>query len=381
MNYGVVRRKIEQARTRIISSNPFFGMTLINTKVIARNSIPTAATNGKDIFYNPLFFNDINIEHIAFAIEHELYHKTLLHLFRSKDKDKKLWNIAIDLAVHSHMMLSGKYASIIMSGYYYYDKRCNGKTADEIYWMLKSNQSLLEAQMGRKGFDEHNVSDATIKSQQTDIENEIRSSFKIVNTGDKARLQSLKSEFIKCTGKKIDVESILRNFFEEAYSRHDYDYTQPERRFAGSGFCIPSIQPINEKRRINEVVAAVDTSGSVDDAEKVLFIDLISNLSEEFCDKIHLIFCDDDIQGVHEFEGKIEDLVVPKGYTTDFKPVFKYIEENGIQPKLLIYMTDLCVHEKDFPGEDPEYKVVWAKASSAFDFFQPPFGEVITIDI
>jgi len=60
------------------------------------------------------------------------------------------------------------------------------------------------------------------------------------------------------------------------------------------------------------------------------------------------------------------------GGGTDFVPPFKWVEENGIEPKCLIYLTDLCCDS--FPPA-PDSPVLWATESGR----AAPFGETVTI--
>jgi len=41
-------------------------------------------------------------------------------------------------------------------------------------------------------------------------------------------------------------------------------------------------------------------------------------------------------------------------------PPFKWVEENGIEPKCLVYLTDLCCNS--FP-QAPDYPVLWVTES------------------
>jgi hypothetical protein len=53
---------------------------------------------------------------------------------------------------------------------------------------------------------------------------------------------------------------------------------------------------------------------------------------------------------------------------------FKWVEENGIDPKCLVYLTDLCCHS--FP-DAPEYPVLWVTDSPK----TATFGETLRIRI
>ena len=52
---------------------------------------------------------------------------------------------------------------------------------------------------------------------------------------------------------------------------------------------------------------------------------------------IRVIYCDAAVQGVEEFGASEPIELSPKGWGgTDFVPPFKWVEENGIEPKCLI---------------------------------------------
>lgn len=382
MSNRIVRDKISKAKMRIISRDSFFGFTLINTRLVSDNSIQTMATDGVSILYNDNFILEKEVEHIAFAFEHELYHKILLHPKRySEDKIESIWQIACDLAVHSCMVNAGKYVRIITSNEYYYDPMMNGKTADEIYWILASDSKKLE-EIKKKGssFDDHKKRPVSVK-EQIDVESSIRSAFKISDGCSKTKHSEIKLEFVKISENKESLKDVLRKYFENSFAKHDYDWMIPDRRFSGSGFCIPSLVNINSKNSIKRCVTAIDISLSVSKAEQAAFLYYTTELAKEFCDELHLFFCDDEIKGHRIITDGIVDLNIPKGYGTDYNPVFDRVDELKINPGLMIYFTDLCVSEGDMPSFTPEYNVLWVKSNHPFSFYTPGFGEVFTFNI
>jgi predicted metal-dependent peptidase len=114
----------------------------------------------------------------------------------------------------------------------------------------------------------------------------------------------------------------------------------------------------------------VDTSGSIGTKELEQFAGEINAISSEAQpDSIHVIYCDAAVQGVDEF-GPSEPirLSLKGGGGTDFVPPFKWVEDNGIEAKCLIYLTDLCCHS--FPPA-PDYPVLWVTDSNK----TAPFGQ------
>lgn len=58
------------------------------------------------------------------------------------------------------------------------------------------------------------------------------------------------------------------------------------------------------------------------------------------------------------------------GGGTDFGPCFDWLDEHGIQPQTLVFLTDLY---GSFPPSAPGYPVLWASTGNR----KAPFGEVI----
>jgi predicted metal-dependent peptidase len=58
------------------------------------------------------------------------------------------------------------------------------------------------------------------------------------------------------------------------------------------------------------------------------------------------------------------------GGGTDFEPIFRYIDSQGIDPVATVVLTDLCC---DSFGEAPPYPVLWVTTERG----TAPFGEVV----
>lgn len=70
--------------------------------------------------------------------------------------------------------------------------------------------------------------------------------------------------------------------------------------------------------------------------------------------------------------GEPIELKAVGGGGTDFRPVFEHIEDNRMEPRCLIYLTDLA---GKFPDEEPAFPVLWAATTDR----TPPFGEKLRI--
>jgi predicted metal-dependent peptidase len=168
-----------------------------------------------------------------------------------------------------------------------------------------------------------------------------------------------------------DWRAILRDFIG-ATSPSDYRWSPPNRRFVSSGLYLPSV----ERSGVGDIVIAVDTSGSIGTEELEQFAGEINVIaSEAQPDSIRVIYCDAAVQAVEELGPSEPIQLSPKGGGgTDFVPPFKWVEEKGIEPKCLIYLTDLCCHS--FPPA-PDYPMLWVTDSRS----TAPFGETVRIGV
>ena len=147
----------------------------------------------------------------------------------------------------------------------------------------------------------------------------------------------------------------------------------PARRFVWQGQYLPSRQDPKL-----EIVVAVDTSGSIDEEQFNLFFSEISNTVNAFQNyELTLIQCDCHIQDVQVFSKSNpfrKDRKIPlKGRGgTSFIPVFDYIKNKKLSPKVLLYYTDGC---GSFPKTRPAYPVLWLLTEKS----DVPWGKTIMI--
>src|ERR1043166_6994622 len=94
-------------RTRLCSRTPFLGSLLLFAKIIATETISTAATNGRQIFINPQFFAQLTLDQQEAVLLHEVLHAALLHVSRGIGRHAERWNIAADIVVNGVLAREG----------------------------------------------------------------------------------------------------------------------------------------------------------------------------------------------------------------------------------------------------------------------------------
>ena len=153
---------------------------------------------------------------------------------------------------------------------------------------------------------------------------------------------------------KLPWRSLLAQYLS-ATARNDYSYTRPSSRRGD-----PAVFPGLRSEEV-DLVVAVDTSGSIREAEITQFFSEINAIKGQIRARITLLCCDAAI-GVDfplYFEAWDDFRFEPRvtgGGGTDFRPVFRWIDRQDIRPDTLVYFTDAC---GDFPDHEPGFPTLW----------------------
>ena len=421
-------QKLTRARVQLLLAQPFFGTLSLRLKLVP-GDLPTMATDGARIVYNPAFVGELKPAELEGTLAHEVMHCALGHQCRRGERDPRLWNEAADLAINPILISNG----FTLPAGALIDPAFTNLSAEEIYARLlrertegagasrqapkqtnngggatagaqqthgaapsnaKSDSSSQSAPgqdgqtkgeaagsqpSGSGGFGE--VVDATDEQGQTASPAEKRRQEHEWGIAAEQALRSAKAcgndpagierPLTETRQSQQDWRAILRDFVA-ATTPSDYRWTPPNRRYIASGLYLPSV----ERRGLGEIVVAVDTSGSIGKRELEQFAGEISAISEETQpEAIHVVYCDAAVQSTQEFRASEPVRLEPKGGGgTDFRPPFEWIVENDVAPVCLIYLSDLCCDS--FP-ETPEYPVLWVTDSRR----TAPFGETVRIGV
>ena len=127
-----------------------------------------------------------------------------------------------------------------------------------------------------------------------------------------------------------------------------------------------------------DLAVAVDTSGSIRSEEVSEFLSEINAIKGQIRARITFLPCDaslaEDAPWVFEpWEAFDMPDRVHGGGGTDFRPVFEWLDGNGVTPDLLVYFTDA---QGPFPESPPGFPVVWLVKGRE----QVPWGERIQLN-
>lgn len=392
--------KLIRARTQLLLNQPFFGTLCVRLKLVPDAAFPTMATNGQCVVYNPEFVEKLTAAELEGVLAHEVLHCALAHHCRRGTRKPDRWNEACDYAVNPILIENGMTlpAGVLVNPAF------AGLGAEEIYARLREecesetdSQRQPDSQGGSSGHGANaphdsgreqlgnrpggfgEVLDATdddgapacqAETSRQEHEWQIAAEQALQSAKACSRTPAAVERVLTRVRQSIqDWRAILRDFIA-ALDPSDYSWTPPNRRYVAMGLYLPSII----RTGIGEIVIAVDTSGSIGSEELQQFAAEITAISGEARpEQIHVLYADAAVQGTTTFgPGDPVELQPIGGGGTDFRPAFEWVAEQGLAPKCLIYLTDLCC--RSYP-DVPEYPVLWVTDSQR----EAPFGETLQI--
>jgi len=151
----------------------------------------------------------------------------------------------------------------------------------------------------------------------------------------------------KTTKPKVNWKAELKKFVTQIFSEVNYGFFN--KRFIGDNDYLPGLKKV-DKSTYDNVIIAIDTSGSINDVTLGKFGAELESLFKRFkIKKCYIIWCDAEIKSVQTFDMKknkfkLERLVPKGGGGTSFFPPFVWIQKNiikkGKTPAFFIYFTD-----------------------------------------
>jgi len=98
---NAIEEKLTTARVGLLLKTPFFGNMATRMKLIESDEwCQTAATNGRDFFYNTKFVESLSTKKLEFLFAHEIGHCVFDHFGRAGSRNRQLCNIAQDFAIN-----------------------------------------------------------------------------------------------------------------------------------------------------------------------------------------------------------------------------------------------------------------------------------------
>ena len=352
--------KLTTARVGLLLKAPFFGNMATRMKMIESSDwCPTAATNGRDFYYNTKFVEKLSVKKLEFLFGHEILHCVLDHFGRLGSRIPQLANIAQDFAVNQ-ILVDERVGEKITEVPICYDAKYRGMAWEEIYddlygkaekipldQLLKQLGSVLDEHIKEgdgEGDDNKNgkgrptISKEDAQKIRDEIKEAMIQSAAAAGAGKTpAGIQRLIKDL---TEPKMNWRQLVRQEIQSIV-RNDYSFARPSRKGWQTGAILPGMIP----DVTIDVAVGMDMSGSIGDDDAKTFLSEIKGIMDQYEDfKINLWCFDTEIYNHQEVTQDNSHALVeyqPQGGGgTMFEANWEFMKEQGIVPKKFIMFTD-----------------------------------------
>jgi len=389
------------ARVGLLLRHPFFGNMATRLRIVAADDwLPTAAVDGRNLYYNTQFFNALGKKEIEFVIAHEILHCVFDHLERRGDRNPMIYNIAADYKVNNTLVRDGigeKPKVVDCFQDFKYEEWTSEEIYDELFEEAKKNGEeflkelgeMLDEHLDMEGDDEgENATEGTdgngnkvskgrpkySKEELRKIRDEIKenmiSSAQSAGAGNvPAGVERMIKEL---TEPKMNWRELLRQQIQSTI-RNDYTFSRPSRKGWHTGAILPGM---NFDETI-DICVCLDMSGSIGDIQARDFLSEIKGIMDEYKDYNVKIWCfDTEVYNEQDFSADggddLSSYEIKGGGGTSFDVNWDYMKENDIVPKKLIMFTD------GYPwgswGEEDYCDTIFVIHSNRDKSLQAPFG-------
>ncbi|MBF2066693.1 MAG: hypothetical protein IGS39_20090 [Calothrix sp. C42_A2020_038] len=376
-----IQKLISASLIRLRTKSPFFATLALFARFIPTLQHQTAATDGKDIFYNPEFLLSLPPAQLDGVLLHEVLHAALLHVPRRGVRDPILWNFAADIVTNGIIMQQGTFE--LPGGLR--DQQLEHLSVEEIYEILlqdankykemweSGHAGLADLLDSSEGLDEEgdSISEARRAALEAHWRNALQQAAVIARSSKQGTLPAgIERELGNVTTPQIDWRSYLWRYLVQTPT----DFTGFDRRFIGRQLYLEALQGESVI-----VYVAVDTSGSIEGKQLQLFLSEVSGILRSYPHlQCELYYVDVEAYGPYELN---PDRPLPKpqgGGGTSFIPFFDQVAErwDGHAQAVCVYLTD---GYGIFPDKAPQLPVLWVVTPGGMNLELFPFGESVRL--
>ena len=173
----------------------------------------------------------------------------------------------------------------------------------------------------------------------------------------------------------LDWRSLLRRHMTDA-AKSDYSWSVPNRRFIDAGLYLPSIHSDG----METIAVIIDTSGSLSAETLAAFWAELREVAADIRPgRVVVLQVDAAVQDTAEYapDDLPEEIALKGRGGTDFRPGFEWLDEQGIQPGVCLYFTDMECSR--YPATEPPFPVLWCDHGDSPWRRPAPWGERIDI--
>jgi len=362
--------ELTEAIAALIHKQSFFAVLLMDLlEIVETESLPTAGTDGKYLYVNPLWFKSNrckNVDERMFTLAHEIVHVITEHPTRLKyymdlgfgpdlkPFNKTKANHAMDYVIND-MLIHDKIGQPPIGALInpQFDRTM---IWDEVYLQLPDDPEPPDGQGGDQ-WDEHMGADPATAPNKATIQRAVQSAAAAAKSQGQmpGSMQKLVDDLCE---PQVTWQDHIRRAITAATGREHQTWVRPNRRRLAVA---PHVYwPGTTGTQAGCIVSVNDTSGSVSDKEQAgFFAELHSILSDLQPKPLYVMFVDAAVHAVHELYD-VNDLLelknqVQGGGGTDMTVAFREFDKLATKPETCIVFTD-----GDTPfGEDTGVPTIW----------------------
>jgi predicted metal-dependent peptidase len=361
---------ISASLLRLRMKSPFFATLALFARFIPSQAHPTAATDGKDVFFNEKWIRSLSPAQQDGVFLHEVLHAALMHVLRRRERDPELWNVAADIVVNGMIAAQGVF-ELPKGGLR--EPKLEHLSVEEVYELLLKEAKPRKCSMLDLVGDgkEDSLSQGQKAALESHWRNAMQQATVVARTVNQGTLPTgFDRELGLVTSPQLDWRSYLWRYLVQTPT----DFSGFDRRFIGRGLYLETLQGESV-----QVYVAVDTSGSIDQEQLRLFLSEVCGILNSYPHLIcELYYVDAEAYGPYELN---PDSALPKpqgGGGTDFTPFFEKVLDRWDRQSqaVCVYLTD---GYGSFPETEPELPTLWVVAPGGLALKQFPFGESVRL--
>lgn len=369
LDEALLERELDRAKADIFthSDAAFLAPLMCSMSFHWDRDIPTAATNGHSVWFNPDWFLRMPRECRGTELLHEMWHPARGHMLRGIGRDQKLWNIACDIVINNGLdEQNRKFDETVPP---WRGKQWIGKSEEEIYEELKKDASK------RPEGDRYGPDGEFKPITEADIQKSLNNLVKAAHAAEMAGQPgavpgSAKLIINKFLAPKIPWQSVFQEFFTDLIDE-DFSWHTPNRRY--TEMYLPS--RYTDEGRLKHIVFFEDVSGSVKKRDLLRYNSEVKYIWEVFQpEKLTIVLFDTMIQRVIELTNgqQFDDIEILGRGGTHFGCVRQWIMDN--KPSAAAIFSDMYATPME-PG--PECPIIWIGVNTQVK--EVPFGKFIKI--
>ena len=393
-------QRLTNDRAALLMAQPFLASLAMQLPIVAvvDDRLSTTCTDGRNLFVNAPFIVALEPMDRRFVLAHAVWHCALLHPWRRQQHRSPWWDLAIDHETNSVLQ-----ALLPLPPDAVWYEPLRGRSAEQVYRELAhagtctGRGRLADVHPGptvnfaaERSPAPHDTS-ASPAGQSQQAQRDPRyapavdqATREIWATRILAAAEQVQRWGGRLPGSAARVVDGLRHpelpwrdwlrQFVVSVVGDRRAWLPPSRRDLHRGLYLPS-----RREAALRLAVAVDTSASTQSMQ-VTFLSELTGLVHAYGRyEIVVIQGDARVQQVSTYtqdEPLVPSEVELKGFGgTDFRPVFAYLQDHGIAPAALVFLTD---GRGDAPDHPPDYPVLWVLPRTGRK--PSPWGRVVRLD-